>query len=72
MVDDLEVLEQTIPEDIQGLPIRENFKAPSLAKFYGYYNTYELVTFIDNQMAIIMAPDSLKCKLMSLPLEMQP
>lgn len=48
-----------------GGSVLEGFKPMSLAKFGGYSNPYELVASINMQIAIIGAPDSLECKLLS-------
>lgn len=56
---------QPLSAEIWGAPVPENFKPPHLSAFNGKSDPMEQVTTFNTRMAIVGAPDSLKCKLLA-------
>lgn len=54
-----------LSEAIFGDQVLENFKPPLLPSFDGKSDPHEHIISINNQMAIVSASDSLKCKFMA-------
>lgn len=63
---DMETLDpHQVSDSIWGELVPEGFKSPSLAKFNGPSDPYEHVAFINTQLVIVGASDSLKCNIFS-------
>lgn len=62
-MDDLEP--QPLSAEIWSAPVLENFKPPHLSAFDGKSDPMEHVTTFNTRMAVVGAPDSLKCKLLT-------
>jgi len=56
---------QPLSADIWGAPVPEAFKSPLLSSFDSKGDPFEHITSFNTRMAVIMAPDSLKCKLLA-------
>jgi len=56
---------QPLSAEIWGAPVPENFKPLHLSSFDGKSDPMEHVTAFNTCMAVVGAPDSLKCKLLA-------
>jgi hypothetical protein len=56
---------QPLSTEIWNAPVPDVFKLPSLSSFDGKGDPVEQITSFNTRMAVIMAPDSLKCKLLA-------
>jgi hypothetical protein len=56
---------QPLSAKILGAPFPENFKPPHLSIFDGKSDPMEHVTAFNTRVAVVGAPDSLKCKLLA-------
>jgi len=56
---------QPLSIEIWNVPVLEGFKSPSLPSFDGMGDPVEHITSFNTRMAVIMALDSLKCKLLA-------
>jgi hypothetical protein len=62
---DLDELEpQPLSAEIWNAPVPEGFESPSRSSFDGKGDPVEHITSFNTYLAVIMAPDSLKCKLL--------
>lgn len=55
---------QPVSTEIWNAPVLEGFKSASLSSYDGKSDPIEHVTSFNTRMAVLMAPDSLKCKLL--------
>lgn len=56
---------QPLSAEIWDAPVPENFKPPHLSVFDGKSDPMEHITTFNTRMAVVGAPDSLKCKLLT-------
>lgn len=56
---------QPLSTEIRNIPIPEGFKSPSLSSYEGKTDPMEHATSFNTRMAVLRAPDSLKCKLLA-------
>jgi hypothetical protein len=56
---------QPLSAEIWDAPVPENFKPPHLSVFDGKSDPMEHITAFNTRMAVVGAPDSLKCKLLA-------